>query len=51
MTKLDRNQVKEVYTLSFVPEFKLPNKQPQALDPYLEPFIVELEKLFVEGRS
>ena len=49
MSKFDRKRTEEVYTLSFVPEFNIPNKQPQALDPYLDPLISELEELFIEG--
>ena len=39
MAKGTRCKNEHVYVSSFVPEHNLPNKQPNALDPFLEPLI------------
>ena len=49
MNKSDRNHIDEVYVSGFVPTHKLPKKTPIALDPFLEPFIQEIEDGFIEG--
>lgn len=51
MEKEVRNRKEEVYVSSFVPEYKVPNKQPMSLDPFLEPLVAELEDLFVNGKN
>lgn len=47
MYKEDRNATDEVYVVGFVPNHLLPKKQPNALDPFLEPLISEIEKIFI----
>uniref|UniRef100_A0A7M5WW45 Uncharacterized protein n=3 Tax=Clytia hemisphaerica TaxID=252671 RepID=A0A7M5WW45_9CNID len=49
MRKKERFKNENVFVSSFVPEHKLPNKQPTALDPYLEPLVEEIEELFIDG--
>jgi len=49
MVKKERNKTKHVYVSSFVPEHLMPNKQPNVMDPFLEPLIAELEELFTDG--
>eukprot|EP00111_Clytia_hemisphaerica_P012099 TCONS_00035538-protein len=49
MEKLHRSKNDHIYTTTFVPEHALPNKEPNALDPFLEPLITELEELFIDG--
>ena len=39
----------EVYTVGFVPSYLLPDKRPNALDPFLEPLVADFENSFVEG--
>lgn len=51
MEKLHRSKNDHIYTTTFVPEHALPNKEPNALDPFLEPLITELEELFIDGKS
>ena len=40
----------EVYTVGFVSFYLLPNKRPNALDPFLEPLVGDLENSFIEGK-
>lgn len=47
--KKDRNATDEVYVVGFVPSHMLPKKQPNALDPFLEPLISEIENIFIDG--
>ena len=49
MEKSVRSENDYVFVSSFVPERDLPNKQPAALDPFLEPLVLELEDLFMNG--
>ena len=49
MCKEDRCNAEEVFVLGFVPCYLLPNKRPVALDPFLAPFIEEIERGFIEG--
>uniref|UniRef100_A0A7M5XBD8 Uncharacterized protein n=1 Tax=Clytia hemisphaerica TaxID=252671 RepID=A0A7M5XBD8_9CNID len=49
MEKRYRCQNEYVYTSTFVPEHSMPNKEPNALDPFLEPLVDELVELFNEG--
>ena len=50
MEKSIRTTNKFVFVSTFVPERNLPNKQPAALDPFLEPLVMELEDLFLNGK-
>ena len=50
MEKLHRSQNDHIYTTTFVPEHALSNKEPNALDPFLEPLIEELQELFINGK-
>ena len=49
MCKKDRQTIEEVYTLMFVPTYRLPNKTPSCLDPFLKPIIDDLIDLFING--
>lgn len=49
MKKEYRNSIDECYVTSFVPVHSLPNRQPNYLDPFIEPLVTELEQLFVDG--
>lgn len=49
MLKADRSRNEEVYVCGFVPSYLLPNRRPNALDPFLCPLIEEVEECFVEG--
>ena len=49
MSKLDRSNAVEVYTVGFVPSYSLPDKRPNSLDPFLHPLVTDLEKGFIEG--
>lgn len=40
----------EVYTVGFVSFYLLPNNRPNALDPFLEPLVADLENSFIEGK-
>ena len=51
MKKCYRNSVDECYVTSFIPKHNLPTRQPNFMDPFMEPLVAELEKLFVEGRK
>ena len=50
MTKEERLQTSEVYTVGFVPSYVLPDGQPESLDPLLEPLISDIEAGFIEGK-
>lgn len=39
----------EVYTVGFVPSYLLPDRGPNAMDPFLEPLVADLENSFIEG--
>ena len=49
MSKLDRSNAVETYTVGFVPSYVLPDKRPNSLDPFLQPLVEDLEKGFIEG--
>ena len=49
MSKLDRSNAVETYTVGFVPSYVLPDKRPNSLDPFLQPLVADLEKGFIEG--
>jgi hypothetical protein len=49
MAKLERCHKEELYVIGFVPNYLIPNKRSDALDPFLEPLIRELEDGFVDG--
>lgn len=49
MSKLDRSNAVETYTVGFVPSYLLPDKRPNSLDPFLHPLVADLEKGFIEG--
>ena len=51
MKKADRLSTEEVYVIGFVPNYLLPHKRPIGLDPFLEPFIKEIEYGFIEGTT
>lgn len=49
MSKKERLKVDEVYVLGFVPSYLLPKKRPISLDPFMEPFIRDIEEGFING--
>lgn len=49
MSKLNRSNAVETYTVGFVPSYVLPDKRPNSLDPFLQPLVADLEKGFIEG--
>jgi hypothetical protein len=49
MEKEKRLDVREVYVLGFVPSYLLPKKRPVCLDPFMEPFIRDIEDGFING--
>ena len=49
MLKAYRSRNEEVYVCGFVPNYLLPNRRPNALDPFLCPLIEEVEECFTEG--
>ena len=49
MSKTDRCSTSEVYVVGFVPCYKIPNKRPCALDPFLDPLVRDLEDSFMKG--
>lgn len=49
MSKIDRLQTEEVYTVGFVPSYDLPDARPNSIDPFLEPLIRDIESGFIEG--
>ena len=50
MSKENRCQVTEVYVFGFVPSYLLPKKRPASLDPFMEPFIRDIEDGFINGK-
>ena len=50
MSKEERLQTGEVYTVGFVPSYNLPDGQPKSLDPFLEPLISDIEGGDIEGK-
>lgn len=50
MSKENCCQVDEVYVFSFVPSYLLPKKRPASLDPFMEPFIRDIEEGFINGK-
>lgn len=51
MSKDERLKVQEVYVFGFVPSYLLPKKRPISLDPFMEPFIRDIEEGFIKGMS
>lgn len=51
MTKEERLQTGEVYTVGFVPSYDLPDKRPNSIDPFLEPLVSDIENGFIEGKK
>ena len=51
MSKLERCHTDEVYVAGFVPNYLLPKQRSNALDPFLEPLLRELEEGFISGIS
>ena len=49
MAKEKRLDVGEVYVLGFVPSYLLPKKRPISLDPFMEPFVRDIEDGFING--
>ena len=49
MSKVERCKAEEVYVVGFVPSHMLPNKRPIYLDPFLDPFIADIEDGFING--
>ena len=49
MTKYEISRIEEVYVCSYIPSYKLPNKAPWSVDPFLCPLVTEVEDLFIEG--
>lgn len=49
MSKLDRSNAAETYTVGFVPSYLLPDKRPNSLNPFLHPLVADLEEAFIEG--
>ena len=49
MSKKDRLKNDEVYVCGFVPNHLLPNKRPNALDPFIHPLVEEIKDLFING--
>ena len=49
MSKEDRCSTEEVYVVGFVPSYLLPKKCPLSLDPFLDPFIEDIEDGFINS--
>ena len=49
MSKEDRCSTEEVYVVGFVLSYLLPKKCPLSLDPFLDPFIADIEDGFING--
>lgn len=49
VSKQDRQQTAEVYTIGFVASYLLPDSRPVSLDPFLEPLVRDFEDGFIEG--
>lgn len=50
MSKEELCQVDEVYVFGFVPSYLLPKKRPISFDPFMEPFIRDIEEGFINGK-
>ena len=37
-------------SVALLPSYLLPNKMPWALDPFLDPLVIELEDIFIDGK-
>ena len=48
-SKVERCKAEEVYVVGFVPSHMLPNKRPIYLDPFLDPFVADIEDGFING--
>lgn len=51
MTREERLQTGEAYTVGFVPSYDLPDKRPNSIDPFLEPLVSDIENGFIEGKK
>ena len=49
MSKAHHCHTDEIYVVAFVPSYLIPQMRIQALDPFLEPLIKDLEKRFING--
>ena len=49
MSKVHRCHTDEIYVVGFVPSYLIPKNRSQALDPFLEPLIKDLEEGFING--
>lgn len=49
MSKLERCHTDEVYVVGFVPNYLIPKNRSNALDPFLEPLLRDLEEAFISG--
>ena len=49
MSKVHRCHTDEIYVVGFVPSYLIPKKRSDALDPFLEPLIRDLEEGFING--
>lgn len=49
MSKVHRCHTDEIDVVGFVPSYLIPKKRSQALDPFLEPLIKDLEDGFING--
>ena len=49
MSKAHHCHTDEIYVVAFVPSYLIPQMRSQALDPFLEPLIKDLEKGFING--
>ena len=52
-SKLDMKRccTEEVYVVGLIPSYLLPKKRPISLDPFLEPFVRDIEEGFINGLS
>jgi len=49
MSKQNQSKCEEVYVYGFVPNYLLPNKRPNSIDPFLHPLVEEIKDLFIDG--
>ena len=49
MSKVHRCHTDEIYVVGFIPSYLIPKKRSDALDPFLEPLIRDLEEGFING--
>ena len=49
MSKEDRQKLSEIFVVSFVPAYLLPERRPISLDPFLPPLLDEIEDGFING--